>query len=106
MLAKYANRLSATGLDPSAFAATYSQVIRIVPDVFLGWHGRTTPQSVRVAGAPAVSIEEPRRVGDGEPVARRRAPRQARIVEPARPGHSLQDRLGGRYSARSVPPLR
>ena len=37
---------------------------------YLGWHGRSTPQSVRVAGAPAISIDEPRRVagrGAGHP---------------------------------------
>ena len=92
--AKYAERLAGIGLDAAAFAATYSQVIRIVPKAYLGWHGRTTPHSVRIAGAPAVSIEEPRRVADGEPVARRRVRPQPRIVEPARWRPSLRDRLG------------
>ena len=81
------------GVDAAEFAATYSQVIRIVPDVYLGWHGRTTPQSARVAGAPAISIDEPRRVPDGEPVTRRRIPLQPRIVEPARRRVSLRDRF-------------
>ena len=65
LFAKYAARLTAMGVDAAEFAATYSQVIRIVPDDYLGWHGRSTPQSVRVAGAPAISIDEPRRVPDG-----------------------------------------
>ena len=93
LFAKYAARLTAMGVDAAEFAATYSQVIRIVPDDYLGWHGRSTPQSVRVAGAPAISIDEPRRVPDGEPVTRRRVPLQPRIVEPARRRVSLRDRL-------------
>ena len=49
-------------------------MIRIVPDDFLGWHGRTTPVSARLAGAPAISIDEPRRRSPtGEPLSRRRA---------------------------------
>jgi PPOX class probable F420-dependent enzyme len=94
LLAKYADRLAAIGVDPAEYAATYSQVIRIVPNAYLGWHGRTTPQSVRLAGAPAVSIQEPRRTVEGEPVARRRPRPQPRIVEPARRRPSLRDRLG------------
>ena len=90
---KYAMRLAAIGLDAATFAATYAQVIRIVPNTYLGWHGRTTPQSVRIAGAPAVSIDEPRRTIEGEPVARRARP-QPRIVEPTRWRPSLRERLG------------
>ena len=48
---------------PAEYAATYSQVIRIVPQGFLGWHGRSTPLSSRLAGAPHASIAEPTRVG-------------------------------------------
>src|SRR4029079_15676894 len=40
LFAKYAARLSAMGVDAAEFAATYSQVIRIVPDTYLGWDGR------------------------------------------------------------------
>jgi PPOX class probable F420-dependent enzyme len=72
-LAKYATRMAAIGLDAETYAATYSQVIRIVPDEYLGWHGRTTPPSERAAGARAASIVEPRRPeldGSGEPVGR------------------------------------
>jgi PPOX class probable F420-dependent enzyme len=94
MVAKYADRLGAIGLDAAGFAATYKQVIRIVPSAYLGWHGRTTPHSVRVAGAAAVSIDEPRRVPDGEPVAHRRARPKPRIVEPARRPLSFRERLG------------
>ncbi len=85
-LAKYADRLAALGLDAETYAATYSQVIRIVPDAFLGWHGRSVPSSVRVAGAPSISIDEPRRGGEvdetGEPVTRQRRPVAPRIVDP------------------------
>jgi PPOX class probable F420-dependent enzyme len=58
-LEKYADRLAAIGLTADTYAATYSQVIRIEPDHYLGWPGRTVPQSVRVAGAPTVSLAEP-----------------------------------------------
>jgi PPOX class probable F420-dependent enzyme len=92
-LAKYADQLASIGVSAADYAATYSQVIRIVPREFLRWHGRTTPRSVRLAGAPAASLEEPRRDaidGDGEPVSRRvRRP----IVEPARGGR-LREWLG------------
>ena len=74
------------GVSAEEYAATYSQVIRIVPDDFLPWHGRTSPQSVRLAGAPAHSIDEPRRAGlepDGEPV--------ARLPRPARATHRRAD---------------
>jgi PPOX class probable F420-dependent enzyme len=68
-LAKYARQLAAIGLGAEEYAATYSQVIRIVPDRLLGWHGRETPRSARLAGAPHVSIDEPRRVpAHGEPM--------------------------------------
>jgi PPOX class probable F420-dependent enzyme len=87
--AKYGLRIAALGLSLETFAATYRQVIRIVPEAYLGWHGRTTPHSARVAGAPAATIIEPRRdettVPDGEPWSRRPARRPTpRIVEPVR----------------------
>jgi PPOX class probable F420-dependent enzyme len=96
-LDKYAAKLAAIGVGAEEYAATYSQVIRIVPDDFLPWHGRTAPLSVRLAGAPERTIDEPRRAGlesDGEPVARlpRRPARP--IVEPRRPNPSLRDWLG------------
>jgi PPOX class probable F420-dependent enzyme len=85
-LAKYADRMAALGIDAETYAATYSQVIRIVPDGFLGWHGRTVPSSVRLAGAPTASLDEPRREGAvdkaGEPVSRHRAPVTPRVVDP------------------------
>lgn len=46
---KYADRMAAIGLSPAEYAATYSQVIRIVPTRYLGWHGRTVPASLRTA---------------------------------------------------------
>ena len=75
-LEKYADRLALIGLGAEEYAATYSQVIRIVPDHYLGWHGRNTPQSARIAGAPAASLDEPgparRRLLEwlGEPLSR------------------------------------
>lgn len=75
-LTKYADRLVAIGLSAEEYAATYAQVIRITPNVFLPWHGRTVPQSARLAGAPARTIAEPAHHGSilrewfGEPLAR------------------------------------
>jgi PPOX class probable F420-dependent enzyme len=57
-IAKYARQLEAIGLTPVDYAATYSQVIRIVPDRPLGWHGRRIPRSARLAGAPSRPIDE------------------------------------------------
>ena len=98
-LAKYADRLAAIGLTPAEYAATYSQVIRIVPQGFLGWHGRSTPFSSRLAGAPHASIAEPTRVGSdargGEPMAiGRRAVPVPRTVQPARVRPSVLHRVG------------
>ncbi len=102
-LAKYAAQLDAIGITPEDYVATYSQVIRIVPADFLGWHGRTTPHGLRLAGAPSISIEEPGRRPDGEPMSRRRARPQPRIVRPERvarqsprwPGQTLRRGLRG-----------
>jgi PPOX class probable F420-dependent enzyme len=44
-VAKYATQLAVLGLTAEGYAATYSQVIRIVPVRFLPWHGRTAPAS-------------------------------------------------------------
>lgn len=58
--AKYRSQMSAIGLSPEEFLATYSQVIRIVPTRFLPWHGRTAPagadRSLPVNRRPAASI--------------------------------------------------
>jgi PPOX class probable F420-dependent enzyme len=96
-VAKYADRLATLGLTDAEYAATYSQVIRIAPNDFLGWHGRSTPRSARLAGAPAASIAEPRRDGDdadtGEPLAVGRwAIPAPRVVRPERLRPSV---LGG-----------
>ena len=86
-LAKYAEQLAAIRLSAADYATTYSQVIRIVPVGFLPWHGRKTPWSIRLAGAPAVSITEPPHGGisDGEPVSRHGPGRAARLPD-ADPG--------------------
>jgi len=74
---KYDSRMREIGLTASAYAATYSQVIRIVPHRYLGWHGRNVPQSARIAGAPTAPLDERRgsRPGPlgwlGEPLSRR-----------------------------------
>jgi PPOX class probable F420-dependent enzyme len=97
LLDKYAEKLASIGLSPEEYAATYSQVIRIVPEDFLPWHGRTAPRSVRLAGAAATSLDEPRRDGigvDGEPLSRRPRPSMRPMVEPTRPGLSLREWLG------------
>ena len=77
-LAKYTDRIAALGIDAEKYAATYSQVIRIVPDGFLGWHGRTFPRASAWPEPRPASLDEPRREGDvdkaGEPVSRHRAP--------------------------------
>ena len=41
LLTKYQERMHAADLTPTAFAAMYSQVVRIVPTRWLPWHGRT-----------------------------------------------------------------
>jgi PPOX class probable F420-dependent enzyme len=88
-LEKYAEQMAAIGLTAAEYAETYSLVIRIVPDRFVGWHGRTLPASARRAGAPAQSLVEPRNTTldpNGEPLPPR-APRH-------RHGPNLRERLG------------
>ena len=80
-LEKYASQMAGIGLTAAEYAETYSLVVRIDPSHYLGWHGRSIPQSVRVAGAPA---DDHRGAGHrpAEPprVARRAAgPRPARL---------------------------
>lgn len=77
-LDKYRERMAAVGLSPETYIATYSQVIRIVPTRYLGWHGRSMPSSARIAGAPTRPIAEPVHplvdAMHGEPLARREDP--------------------------------
>lgn len=104
-VAKYAERLEAIGMSPDDYAATYSQVIRIVPNDYLGWHGLTTPTSKRHLGATAVSIAEPRRddrvAAAGEPMSRRRPPVAPRIVQPVRSRATTTSRLGAAFGRRA-----
>jgi PPOX class probable F420-dependent enzyme len=46
LAAKYQTRMAAIGLSPDEFAATYAQVIRIVPTRPLPWRGRTRPEAL------------------------------------------------------------
>jgi PPOX class probable F420-dependent enzyme len=98
-LEKYADQLGTIGMTPAEYAATYSQVIRIVPRGFLGWHGITTPRSVRLAGAPLTSLAEPRRDSfdavAGEPMAAgRTVVPTPRVVPPGRLRPSVLRRVG------------
>ncbi len=52
-LEKYASQMAGIGLTPADYIETYSLVVRITPSHYLGWHGRSIPQSVRVGGRPA-----------------------------------------------------
>ena len=75
-LEKYASQMAGIGLTPAEYAETYPLAVRITPSHYLGWHGRSVPQSVRVAGAPRTTIDEPAigrpslREWLGEPLAR------------------------------------
>jgi PPOX class probable F420-dependent enzyme len=98
-LEKYADQLGTIGMTPAEYAATYSQVIRIVPRGFLGWHGLTTPHSARLAGAPLASLAEPRRdsfdARHGEPLTDGRTVLPTpRVVPPARLRPSVLRRVG------------
>jgi PPOX class probable F420-dependent enzyme len=44
-LRKYRDEMAAIGLSADEYLATYSLVVRIRPNRFLPWHGRTTPPS-------------------------------------------------------------
>ena len=57
-LAKYRDRIAGLGLTPDEFAQTYSATIRITPARALGWHGRSTPQSV-IAAARRIIEDRP-----------------------------------------------
>jgi PPOX class probable F420-dependent enzyme len=57
-VAKYRDRIAGLGMTTNEFARTYSAAIRITPARALGWHGRSTPQTVIAAA---------RRILDGRP---------------------------------------
>jgi PPOX class probable F420-dependent enzyme len=52
---KYRGRMHVAGLTPAIFAATYSQVVRIVPTRWLPWHGRSARPEWREELAVAAS---------------------------------------------------
>jgi PPOX class probable F420-dependent enzyme len=56
--AKYARRMAELGLGPAEFAATYSQVLRIEPDRWLAWHGRTARPGARPAPTMATRLTD------------------------------------------------
>jgi PPOX class probable F420-dependent enzyme len=53
LVRKYGPWMADIALSPAEFAATYSQVIRVVPTRFLPWRGRT-------GGRPVSRVESPR----------------------------------------------
>ncbi len=91
-LEKYATQMAGIGLTTEEYVETYPLVVRITPSHYLGWHGRSIPQSVRVVGAPPVSIEEPPlgrpslREWLGEPIARGLQGFGAGLLRPAAAG--------------------
>lgn len=90
-LEKYAAHMSGIGLTAQDYVETYPLAIRITPTHYLGWHGRSIPQSVRVAGAPAATIVEPAvrpsvREWFGEPLARGLRGIGAGLLRPAAAG--------------------
>jgi PPOX class probable F420-dependent enzyme len=48
-VAKYADRMTAMGIDPDEYASTYSQPILITPTRYLPWHGRSVPANAIAA---------------------------------------------------------
>ncbi len=78
-LAKYHAQMTTVGLREEEFLATYCQVIRITPTRFLPWHGRTTPDAARWAGA---SRSADRRLADA--IRRVAASLATRQADPAR----------------------
>ena len=56
MLAKYADRMAALGLDAREYAATYSQAVRIVPTRFLPWRGRSWLAAAQPPMQPRVAV--------------------------------------------------
>lgn len=65
---KYAQDLASIGLTREEYVRTYSQAIRLVPVRYLGWHGRTRPDSrnrrARHAGRrPTCRVTMPRLSG-------------------------------------------
>jgi len=49
LLRKYSDRMESAGLDAATFAATYRQVVRVVPTRWLPWHGRSPRPAWRAA---------------------------------------------------------
>ena len=106
-LDKYRDQMAAIGLDPDTYATTYSQAIRIVPNRYLGWHGRTLPRSTRIAGAPLHSMVEPIRPelvqAQGEPISKRTpAPAALRPAVTDHVRRPLLERLLGEPLARGL----
>jgi hypothetical protein len=57
-VAKYRDRIAGLGMTTDEFARIYSATIRIMPARALGWHGRSTPQTV-IAAARRILDERP-----------------------------------------------
>jgi PPOX class probable F420-dependent enzyme len=52
LVAKYGPWMADVSLSPAEFAATYSQVIRVVPTRYLPWRGRTGGRPIGEAAGP------------------------------------------------------
>ena len=85
-LEKYGARMAALGLTADEFLATYSQNVRITPRRPLGWHGRTTPPSVRAVASIDEPVRPAARRHAGEPLAAIVREASPRIERPSRAG--------------------
>lgn len=80
LLAKYEERMNAADLTATAFAATYSQVVRVVPTRWLPWHGRTERTPWRPDVESAVAAEPWHFAAAELPVPPELGPRVARQI--------------------------
>ncbi len=87
LVAKYGPWMADISLSPAEFAATYSQVIRVVPTRYLPWRGRTGGRPIGTASGSTSGGVSQRRAGSatrhrGNPI---RTASTATTYAPARP---------------------
>lgn len=80
LLAKYGERMHAADLTAGSFAATYSQVVRIVPTRWLPWHGRTERAPWRPDAEPPSAARPWHLAAAESPVPPELGPRVARQI--------------------------